>query len=278
MLMEISGNGICKGSHIYFYTPSQTAKKLLYYPIAAGDYCCDSDYAVERDRYDSILALYVADGNITFIQNDIEVKAEKGELLLINCCRKHRYFTKTSAKTIWVHFDGSESRAWFDEIKSQKGQKIKDSGRLASLLREIVDNIKNDENEYLISGRIYSLLCDISSVSERSAQDDKLISINNAKQYMKEHLGECLTVSSMAKAAHLSPSYFSKLFKEATGSSPYDFLLNLRLEKAKELLHQTNLSVSEIAYQTGFNSDANFIYFFKKETNISPLKFRKLKF
>ena len=82
----------------------------------------------------------------------------------------------------------------------------------------------------------------------------------------------------MANASHMSVSYFSKIFKEAAGSSPYDYLLTVRLDKAKEMLRQTDCSIESIAYKTGFNSASNFLYFFKKETGISPLKFRNLKF
>ncbi|MDE6659385.1 MAG: helix-turn-helix transcriptional regulator, partial [Eubacterium sp.] len=73
-------------------------------------------------------------------------------------------------------------------------------------------------------------------------------------------------------------SFFSKVFKETTGFSPYDYLLSVRLDKAKELLQKTDDSIQNIAFKTGFNSTSNFIYFFKKEMGISPLKFRKIRF
>ena len=76
----------------------------------------------------------------------------------------------------------------------------------------------------------------------------------------------------------MSASYFSKLFKKGTGFSPYDYLLTVRLDRAKELLRQTDDSIENVAFKTGFNSESNFIYFFKKETGVSPLKFRKIKF
>lgn len=80
------------------------------------------------------------------------------------------------------------------------------------------------------------------------------------------------------KSAHLSSSQFSRSFKKHTGTSPYDYLLSVRLARAKELLKNTNLPISDIAYQTGFASDSNFIYFFRKNEGISPLKFRNTLF
>ncbi|MBR5742720.1 MAG: helix-turn-helix transcriptional regulator, partial [Clostridia bacterium] len=62
------------------------------------------------------------------------------------------------------------------------------------------------------------------------------------------------------------------------GVSPYAYLLAVRLERARELLLETSLPVSEVAYRTGFGSDAHFIAFFRKETGLSPLKFRKIRY
>ena len=102
--------------------------------------------------------------------------------------------------------------------------------------------------------------------------------IETAKKYINDNFNKDLKVENIAGTVNMSESYFSRLFKKATTFSPYDYLLNVRLEKAKELLLKTDLPISEIAYKTGFNSDANFIYFFKKETGISTLKFRNISF
>ena len=121
--MEYMENGVNKGSQIYFYTPSQTAKALLYYPIATGDFYRNCDYMVERARYDSILAIYVLEGSITLEQDESMYAAVKDELLLADCYKKHRYLSDTGAHTLLMHFDGNNSRLWFEEIKSKKDKK-----------------------------------------------------------------------------------------------------------------------------------------------------------
>ena len=95
--MELVGNGLNKGSHMYFYTPSQNAKRILYYPIAVGDFYCNGEYRVSRTNYDSILMVYVLEGSIGMVQENAELKAEKNELLLIDCYKPHLYFTDSSA-------------------------------------------------------------------------------------------------------------------------------------------------------------------------------------
>lgn len=276
--MELTGNGLNKGSHMYFYHASQNAKKLLYYPTAAGEFYCNGTYCVERDRYDSILAMYIAEGSMTLLQDNAELDAQKDELLLVDCYRAHKYFTKDGAHTLWVHFDGNNAYAWFREIAAQKGQKIKCSRQIAGYISKILHGIRDDQNEYDISNELYTLLCGVSKTEPVYAQSKMAGRIEAAKSFMLANYAKGVSVDDIADAAYMSTSYFSKLFKKATGFSPYDYLLTIRLERAKELLKRTDDPVESIAYRTGFNSTSNFIYFFKKESGVSPLKFRNMKF
>lgn len=276
--MEFLGNGVLKGSHMYFYTPSQSAKKLLYYPIAAGEFFCDSNYSVNRENYNSILALYVISGNITLVQNEIEFTARQNEMLIVDCYKPHQYFANGNAHTLWVHFDGANSKIWFDEIVSRFTQKIKCTHRLGEHISSIIKCIKSNANEFDVSNEIYSLLCSISKGNEQKYENSKSDYIETAKRFIISNYTQDLTVEQIAESVNMSVSFFSKLFKESTGFSPYDYLLSVRLDKAKELLQKTDDSVQNIAFKTGFNSTSNFIYFFKKATGLSPLKFRKIEF
>ncbi|MCH5320878.1 MAG: AraC family transcriptional regulator [Eubacterium sp.] len=276
--MELIGNGLNKGSHMYFYTASQTAKRLLYYPIATGEFYCNSEYNVVRTRYDSVLVIFVLSGAITLIQSGVEFTANEGELLLVDCYREHRYFCTDSAHTLWVHFDGNNSRKWFDVINSQHTQKIKCNRRAGECISNIIRFIKLNESEYDISNELYSLICTISKGNASGNESAKTSEIDEAKVFINSSFNKDISVNEIAGKVHMSASYFSKIFKEATGFSPYDYLLAVRLDKAKEMLQRTDDSIQNIAYKTGFNSTSNFIYFFKNATGISPLKFRNIKF
>lgn len=276
--MEQIGNGLGKGSYMYFYTAGQTAKRLLYYPTAAGEFFCSGDYKVVRDSYDSILALFVADGELTLFQDGLSVTARKSEMLLVNCYEPHRYFTESFAHTFWVHFDGANSLEWYREIKAQKGVRIKCRPDMAERISDILRCIKDGKSEYDISNGLYSMLCDLGKGAEKEAQGEKEDCVDRAKKYIAANYDKNISVEEIARSANMSVSYFSKVFRESTGFSPYDYLLSVRLDRAKELLHKTDCSIQETAFKTGFNSASNFICFFKKEAGITPLKFRKLKF
>lgn len=83
------------------------------------------------------------------------------------------------------------------------------------------------------------------------------------------------TVQSVADELHVSPNYLSGLLKVLTGQSTQQHIHEKLIEKAKEKLSTTNLSVSEIAYELGFEHSQSFSKLFKAKTNQSPLEFRQ---
>ena len=98
--------------------------------------------------------------------------------------------------------------------------------------------------------------------------------IVRAKQYIQEHQANDLSLSEVARAVNTSTFYFCKMFKKATGLNFTDYLSRVRIEKAKNLLLNPNLRVSEIAYEIGFQSLTHFNRVFRKMVGQSPTEFR----
>jgi AraC-like DNA-binding protein len=98
--------------------------------------------------------------------------------------------------------------------------------------------------------------------------------ITKAKQYINERQGEDLSLGQVAAAVHTSPFYFCKLFRKATGVTFTEYVSRARTEKAKNLLLNPNLRVSEIAYEAGFQSLTHFNRVFKKIVGESPTSYR----
>ncbi len=99
--------------------------------------------------------------------------------------------------------------------------------------------------------------------------------VTRAKQYINDHLTEKLTLSQVAKAVNTSRFNFCKAFSKATGIHFTDYLTRVRLERAKNLLLNPNLRVSEVAYETGFQSLTNFNRVFKRIMGRSPTDYRE---
>ena len=99
--------------------------------------------------------------------------------------------------------------------------------------------------------------------------------ISKAKEYIQEHQGEKLSLGQVARAVNTSSYYFCKLFKKITGVNFTDYVSRVRLEKAKNLLLNPNLRVSEIAYEVGFQSLTHFNRVFRKILGQSPTEYRE---
>lgn len=98
--------------------------------------------------------------------------------------------------------------------------------------------------------------------------------IRRARVFIAEHLTEDLPLNRVARAVNVSSFYFCKLFKKATSLNFVDYVTQLRIQKAKNLLLNPDCHVCEIAYEIGFQSLTHFNRVFKKLTGESPSKYR----
>lgn len=92
--------------------------------------------------------------------------------------------------------------------------------------------------------------------------------------FFKEHLQEKLTVEQMAVRHQLSASHFSSLFRKATGMSPLDYFIHLKIQKACVLLSGSSQKVKDIAYAIGYDDPFHFSRLFKKNIQVSPYQYR----
>ena len=99
--------------------------------------------------------------------------------------------------------------------------------------------------------------------------------VTDLQERLKNHYGEDVTLESLATTYQISISYLSHVFKAATGIPIMRYLLCRRVDAAKQLLIESDLSVNEIARQCGFHDISNFGRTFKKETGCAPRDYRK---
>jgi AraC family transcriptional regulator len=93
-------------------------------------------------------------------------------------------------------------------------------------------------------------------------------------EYMHAHLGDDFTLDTLAGLSGMSTYHFARLFKQSTGESPYRYVIRLRMEKAKQLLRETSLTASAIAYQLGYHHPGQFFQAFGQYTGATPLQYR----
>ncbi len=105
--------------------------------------------------------------------------------------------------------------------------------------------------------------------------NSKLEKIKAALDYINLNYSNPLSTEELSKITNLSKYYFCRLFKEITHLTPIDYINKFRVEKALELIKNTNLSISEIAFEVGFNNVSYFIKIFKEYMGMTPLQYKK---
>lgn len=99
--------------------------------------------------------------------------------------------------------------------------------------------------------------------------------IQEALQFIEQHIASSVTIKEVSNHVHLNPSYFSVLFKDELGVSFTDYLIQLRTGKAKEMLRNSVLSLEQICEEIGIQSVSYFIKMFKKIEGITPKQYRE---
>lgn len=111
-----------------------------------------------------------------------------------------------------------------------------------------------------------------SEASEEGSSSDHAIQI--ALQYIRAHFNEELSLEKVAAVVFLNPIYFSQLFKQKTGQGYKDYVICLRMEQAKALLHNPKLKLADIAEQIGYTNVGHFTQVFRKKFMLTPTEYR----
>ena len=98
---------------------------------------------------------------------------------------------------------------------------------------------------------------------------------NETLRYIKEHCTEKLSIEMFSKKGHYNPSYFSRAFKKYTGVTFTEYLKQVRIEKACEMLLNTNEKIDHIYPKVGYSDKTKFFKDFREYTSTTPLKYRK---
>ena len=182
----------------------------------------------------------------------------------------------------WIEFDGLKVK----EALEIAGLTM-DSPIYHSNVRDLSAELKNemlyiaqhsDQSPFHLIGHLYLFLDYLtrSSSSRRLLQGGRMrdFYIKEAISYIEQNFQNDISVEDIAKFCSLNRSYFGKIFRDALGKSPQEFLINYRMSKAAELLKLTELSIGDISNAVGYPSQLHFSRAFKKIHGISPRQWR----
>ncbi len=242
--------------------------------------------------------MYVVKGGGVVRVKDREIKLKSGDFILIDSDVPHRlkvaaekpcrmlniefvlvpcedtfYSVKNLLKNVPHLREFFESKESFLVLKDPNETL---SELIKGLIRQL--NMQEPTNLFMQQLVLSQILISISKLQYDSTLhtiEDTNKYVADAIDYMLSHYDYDLKVGSIAKAVNIHERYLQQLFKEQLDITVNDYLTNLRIEKAEQLLIYTDLSIVKISQYVGMNTQQYFSYLFKKKTGFSPRAYRK---
>jgi two-component system, response regulator YesN len=262
--------------------------------IGVGNVC--EDIALVRHSYENAMAaleyrIFMGKNKIIWIEDIEPMSANK----LVFDESKERALS-SSIKVGTTAEAAAAIDKFFEEIINSKASfkdyQIYIMEMLTTILKAARDsNVDTDE----IFGHNYNLFIDLHSLRNmqeaqgwfkgisikimnyivQGRQDSYQLLVEEAKDYVKENYGSSdVTINGVCGKLHISPTYFSFIFKKETKTTFINYLTNYRMESAKEYLRTTSLKTFEIADKVGYSEPNYFSYSFKKKFGVSPSEYR----
>lgn len=242
----------------------------------------NEDGFITRERELSCyeIELFIENGGEAFIDGKSH-KISRGQILIGKPGKKRH--SKLHFRVYYIHLDINDGiiKQYIDALPDffeVQNDRIYDEMFLRII--ELNDSTFSGK-DLCIASKIYELLFAMHTDANKTKihlgelNEKKL---EKARVFIENNYAESIKLIDIAEFVNLSPVYFHKLFKNRYGESPTQYLMSIRLFKAKNLLLTTDYTMEEIAYACGFSSQSYFNYFFKMKVNISPLQFRKSAF
>ncbi len=218
-----------------------------------------------------------------------ELSVPRGSLIYIPEGAKYRF--STSAPTDDFPKDGRGERADTVLIELCLGDgkpfalsediellfPIDEDGPIARIIKRMVEEYALPSTSYLkLSRDIFELLALVSAKLEKgNLNRHGFHTIEAGIKYLQKDGKQELSIEEIAKMCFVTPAYFRRLFREYTGMSPNEYRIKRKIERAKDMMEKTEISISEISELLGYADPSYFWHRFKKEVGMSPSEYQK---
>ena len=251
------------------------------YPISAHP--TDYNFTSQGRTLDEFQLIYITEGSGYFQSDSCDLRpVEAGTVILLTPGERHFYYpnVETGWKETWVGFRGTQAETIVSNFFTKEDPLLRVGVResILSLYHKIISysdsGVRGSQQviagviSYLL-GRVYYEHVNFSNRGNKNT--DK---INQAQMLLRENINTHLSPADIAEQLSMSYSLLRSLFKQITGISMSGYQQQLKLNLAKELLTTSTKNISEIAYDTGFESVSRFCCFFKQHMKITASEFR----
>lgn len=232
---------------------------------------------------------YVISGTGVLMANDSQgntrtysVKSMQGFMIFPDQITTYYADKDVPWEYVWIEFDGLRVKSILEIAGLTQESPIyraKSKNLREEMMKEMLYIVHNSESSpFHLIGHLYLFLDYLarSSASIKLNQGSQLrdFYIHEALAYIEHNFQNDISVEDIAKVCGLNRTYFGKIFKEAVGKTPQEFLLNYRMVKATEFLKLTQLSIRDIGQAVGYENQLHFSRAFKNIYGMSPREWR----
>ncbi|MCT4588160.1 MAG: AraC family transcriptional regulator [Carboxylicivirga sp.] len=230
---------------------------------------------------DEFQLLYITQGAGIFETKKQSYNVKEGDTILLFPYEWHRYrpLQETGWTEYYVGFNGTFGRQVMHFFNPDKPVNYIGFNENFYQSFKIILYLAEEEKigyQQAIGGQIIYLLGKLRHIvlNEAFANNEIEKIINHSRVYMRSHVTEDIKMEDLANKLNISYSLFRTEFKKYTGVSPGQYLLQLKIQMAKNLLSNSQLSVKEVSFKSGFESPYYFSRVFKKYTGHTPTEFK----
>lgn len=224
--------------------------------------------------------VYITKGKGQFASERIQLsEISEGTMLILKPGEWHTYRPNetTGWESYWVGFSGSVTE---NLITENQVIQIGYDEEIVGLYRKILEVSNNERPGYqqLLSGILIHLLAYLFYRKKDKNWKDKdvLTKIDKARVIIREKINTTISPEELAASLNMSYTWFRRVFRQYTGLAPAQYITQLKIQKAKELLSVTTMPVKEIALELGYESIDYFSTQFRKQTGQTPTQYRSL--
>lgn len=266
-------------------TKPDIAKTLPFYITEAGEFFAGEKYYTERDGRSGLQLIYTISGTGRLTAGGNEITLLPNTAVIIRCGERHRYETfEAPWHNLWIHFDGSGTEGYEHLINDDRYHSIP-VANTADFESDFMNLLTMSGKFDLLTGALISdcisrlmtelLTQKLSRALRPEGTDGRYPELRTVLDFIHKNYGRAITIDDMTDRVNISKYHFIRIFKKQMGVTPYEYLTDYRINKAKILLRTSYKSVFEIACDVGYKSKSNFIAKFRAATGTTPAKYRR---